>query len=67
MIIVDFTTTFFPDYSRWFGYMPAIFVFYLGIPLAFALFAVRLQFGGRGLLGVTVLSGVVLELLLSIT
>ncbi len=64
MIIVDFTTTFFPDYSRWSGYMPAIFVFYLGIPLIFAVFAIRLKFDGRRLLGVAVASGVVLELTL---
>lgn len=64
MIVVDFTTTFFPDYRKWFGYMPAIFVFYLGLPLVFAIFAIRLQFDGWKLLGVAVVAGVVLELAL---
>jgi hypothetical protein len=64
MIIVDFTTTFFPDYSKWFGYFPAIFVFYLGLPLVFALFAVRLRLDGWRLLAVAVAAGLVLELTL---
>ncbi len=64
MVIVDFTTTFFPDYARWFGYMPAIFVFYLGLPLVFAIFAIRMKFDDWKLLGVAVASGLVLELTL---
>jgi hypothetical protein len=64
MVIVDFTSTFFPDFSKWFSYMPAIFVFYLGLPLLFAFFAVRLKFGGWRLLVVAVAAGVVLELVL---
>jgi hypothetical protein len=64
MIVVDFTTTFFPDYSKWFGYFPAIFVFYLGIPLVFAFIIARLRFDGRKLFGTAVIAGVVLELTL---
>jgi hypothetical protein len=64
MVVVDFTTTFFPDFSKWFSYMPAIFVFYLGLPLVFAFFAIRLRFGGWRLFGVAVIAGVVLELTL---
>jgi hypothetical protein len=64
MIVVDFTTTFFPDYRKWFGYMPAIFIFYLGLPLVFTIFAIRLRFDGWKLLGVAVMAGVVLELAL---
>jgi hypothetical protein len=64
MTVVDFTTTFFPDYRRWFGYMPAIFVFYLGLPLVFSFFAVRLRFDGWRLLAVAVAAGIILELTL---
>jgi len=53
-----------PDYRKWFGYMPAIFVFYLGLPLVFAIFAIRLRFDGWKLLVVAIVAGVVLELTL---
>jgi len=64
LVIVDFTTTVFPDFAAWFSRMPAIWVFYLGFPVINALLVCRWKLDGKRLLAASILIGAFLEIVL---
>ena len=45
--IVDYTTAFNPDIQSWLSFMPTIFIFYFGYPLAFAYMLYKAKFDSK--------------------
>ncbi|MCW4048915.1 MAG: hypothetical protein NWE89_04180 [Candidatus Bathyarchaeota archaeon] len=64
-VVVDFSTVFNPDVERWVRHMPLIWVFYIGYPLLFGHLIYRRRLGDRGLVSAMLVSGFVIEVVLS--
>jgi hypothetical protein len=64
-VIVDFTTAFNPNITRWINHMPDIWVFYIGYPLLFAYLTYNKKWNDRKIVLAMLLSAFILEVVLS--
>jgi hypothetical protein len=62
-VAVEWTTAFQPNLSRWISYMPAIWIFYIGSPLAFAFLIYKLRVSDRMLFICSVVLIFIVEIL----
>ena len=64
-VLVDYTTVFNPDTTRWVQHMPDIWLFYIGYPLIFAYLIYIRHWDNSRLFGSMLVLGFVIEVILS--
>ncbi len=65
-VLVDFTTAFNPDTTRWIQHMPDIWLFYIGYPSIFAYLIYIRNWSNRQLFGSMLFLAFIIEVILSI-
>ena len=64
-VLVDYTTAFNPDTTRWIQHLPDIWLFYIGYPLIFAYLIYVRRWSDRRLFGSMLVLAFVIEVVLS--
>ena len=64
-MLVDYTTAFNPDTTRWLQHMPDIWLFYIGYPLIFAYLIYAKKWDNKRLIGSMIVLAFIIEVILS--